>query len=65
MASLEDQLKAVKLKKSDKPMKDFSSAKTAGFMKEEEIKGNILLFFQSTPVYDVTELRRCRIYLLV
>ena len=41
MASLEEQLKAVKLKKSDKPMKDFSSAKTAGFLKEEEIKGTI------------------------
>ena len=47
MASLEEQLKAVKLKKSEQPMKDFSSAKTAGFMKEEEIKGtcNCVYFY--------------------
>ncbi|KAK7109019.1 uncharacterized protein [Littorina saxatilis] len=37
MASLADQLKAVKLSKSDEPMKDFSSPKTAGFMRDEEI----------------------------
>jgi hypothetical protein len=42
MSSLADQLSAVKLKKSKEPMKDFSSPKTAGFLKEEEIKGIIL-----------------------
>ena len=43
MASLAEQLKNVKLKKSDTPMKDFSSAKTAGFLKEEEIKGKLFI----------------------
>ncbi|XP_052805948.1 uncharacterized protein LOC128235214 [Mya arenaria] len=38
MASLADQLKAVQLKKSTEPIKDFSSARTAGFMKDEDIK---------------------------
>ena len=50
MASLAEQLKAVKLKKSDKPMKDFSSAKTAGFMKEEEIKGMFTLYHKFSDV---------------
>lgn len=36
--SLAEQLSAVKLKKSKEPIKDFSSPKTAGFLKEEEIK---------------------------
>ena len=39
MTSLADQLKAVKLKKSLEPVKDFSSPKTAGFLKEEDIRG--------------------------
>ncbi|XP_053374671.1 uncharacterized protein LOC123531612 [Mercenaria mercenaria] len=38
MSSLADQLNAVKLKKSKEPIKDFSSPKTAGFLKEEDIK---------------------------
>lgn len=38
MASLAEQLSAVKLKKSNQPTKDFSSPKTAGFLKEEDIK---------------------------
>jgi hypothetical protein len=37
MADLALQLKAVKLKKSKEPMKDFSSPKTAGFMTEKEV----------------------------
>ncbi|KAL3832700.1 hypothetical protein ACJMK2_024320 [Sinanodonta woodiana] len=36
--SLSDQLKAVTLRKVTDPIKDFSSPKTAGFLKEEEIK---------------------------
>jgi len=42
MTTLQEQLNAVKLKKSAVPMKDFSSATTAGFMKEEDIKGSVL-----------------------
>ncbi|KAK3587927.1 hypothetical protein CHS0354_014445 [Potamilus streckersoni] len=36
--SLSDQLKAIRLRKVTDPIKDFSSPKTAGFLKEEEIK---------------------------
>ena len=38
MASLEEQLRAVKLKKSLEPQKDFSSPKTAGYISQEEIQ---------------------------
>lgn len=38
MSSLAEQLSAVKLKKSTEPIKDFSSPKTAGFLKDEDIK---------------------------
>lgn len=38
MADLAEQLKAVKLRKADEPMKDFSSPKTAGFISDQEVK---------------------------
>ena len=38
MAGLAEQLKAVKLRKADEPMKDFSSPKTAGFISDQEVK---------------------------
>lgn len=41
MASLAEQLSAVKLKKSDKPTRDYSSPKTGGFLSKEEISGKV------------------------
>lgn len=38
MSSLAEKLKAVKLKSPDEPVKDFSSPKTAGFMKMKRLK---------------------------
>lgn len=38
MASLAEQLRSVKLKKSSEPQKDYSSPKTAGYISQEEIQ---------------------------
>ncbi|GFO13449.1 cell division cycle protein 123 homolog [Plakobranchus ocellatus] len=45
--TLEEQLRSVKLKKSSKPQKDFSSPKTAGYISQEEIEA------YQTSVLDV------------